>query len=160
MGNFWDFQLPAERCETTMVTSRKNQRTPDIDPGVNKEYIQTDSSRSTDIQEPWKIVLQNMEGLISENSKRKVTYIEEYLKSNKIVFMNMTETWLKDTIKDDVEIEGHTIFRSDRKVIKRGGVATYLNDKLEASQLAALCQGKCELLAIYIPSIQTVNIVI
>ena len=149
---------------TTKITtqepriSKKNRMTSGIDTGENTEYTQTESSKN--LNEPWKFVLQNMEGLISENSKRKVEYIDEYLKSNKIIFMNMTETWLNDTIKEDVEIKGHTIFRSDRKNIKRGGVATYLNEKLEAIQLAALSHGKCELIAIYISSIQTVNIVI
>ena len=65
--------------------------------------------------EPWKIILQNIQGLVTENSKRKIDFLKEYTKENKIIMMNITETWLNDSIKDDAEIEGYKIFRSDRK---------------------------------------------
>ena len=74
--------------------------------------------------------------------------------------MNITETWLDKDIKDDVEIEGYTTFRCDRKEIKCGGTAIYIKDKLEANQICELSHKKCELIAINIYSLQTINIVV
>ena len=105
-------------------------------------------------------MLQNIEGLVTENSKRKIDFIKEYVQNDKIAIMNITETWLDNDIKDDVEIEEYTIFRCDRKDIKRGGTAIYVRNKLEASQLCELSHLKCELIAINIQSLQTVNIVV
>ena len=110
--------------------------------------------------EPWKIILQNIRGLVTENSKRKIDFLKEYTKENKIIIMNITETWLNDSIKDDAEIEGYKLFRSDRKEKKHGGTAIYLNEKLEANLLSEISHEKCEMIAIKIPDIQTVNIVI
>ena len=31
-------------------------------------------------ERPWKIMLQNMEGLVTENSKEKVDFLKEYVK--------------------------------------------------------------------------------
>ena len=50
----------------------------------------------------------------------------------------LTETWLTSDINDaEVNIDGYTIYRSDRKVRMRGGAAIYLrndlNGKLESS---------------------------
>ena len=41
--------------------------------------------------------------------------IKEYAKDEKIVIMNFTETWYKETIKENANIEGYNIFRCDRK---------------------------------------------
>ena len=110
--------------------------------------------------EPWKIILQNIQGLVTENTKRKIDFLKEYTKENKIIMINITETWLNDSIKDDAEIEGYKIFRCDRKERKHGGTAIYLYEKLEAELLCEISYEKCEMIAIRIPDIQTVNIVI
>ena len=70
-----------------------------------------------------------MEGLVTENSKRKVDFMKDYVQNDKIAIMNITETWLDKNIKDDAEIEGYTTFRCDRKEIKRGGTAIYVHNK-------------------------------
>jgi len=112
------------------------------------------------LSKPWKMILKNIDGLISENSKRKIDYIQEYVQDENIAFMKITETWLNESIKEDAEIEGYTLYRGDRKEIKRGGTAIYINNKLEATQVSELSHKKCELIAVYIPSLQTINIVI
>ena len=66
-------------------------------------------------ERPWKIMMQNMRRLVTENSKEKVELLKEYVKEDKIILMNLTETWLDNTIKDVVEIEGYNIFRGDRE---------------------------------------------
>ena len=64
---------------------------------------------------PWKIVLQNIPGLLTENSDKKLKMIKEYAKEEKIMAMNFTETWYTETIKENANIEGYNIFRCDRK---------------------------------------------
>ena len=74
--------------------------------------------------------------------------------------MNITETWLNSTIKDDAEIEGYKVFRGDRKGRKHGGTAIYIYERLEADLICEISYEKCEMVAIKIPEIQTINIVI
>merc|ERR1712030_92964 len=64
---------------------------------------------------PWKIVLQNTRGLITENSNKKLKMIVEYTNEEKIVAMNFTETWYEKTIEENANIEGYNIFRCDRR---------------------------------------------
>ena len=76
---------------------------------------------------PWKIVVHNVQSLVSENSKMKVDYYKEYTQENKVLLLNFTETWLNKNVKDDAEIEGYTIFRGDRQEnITQGGNAIYV----------------------------------
>ena len=113
------------------------------------------------VKKPWKIMIQNSRGLITENTKWKIEFLNEYAKNyTKILLMNFTETWLKENIKDEADIEGFKIFRGDRKGKKNGGTAIYLYEKLEADQLCELSHEKCEMVAINIHAIQTINIVV
>ena len=73
------------------------------------------------IEKPWKFVYQNIQSLISDNSRIKIDYFNEYIVENKIAIFNFTETWLTDTIKDETKIVGYNIFRGDRNEIKQGG---------------------------------------
>merc|ERR1711962_116342 len=111
-------------------------------------------------EKPWKIVIQNMKGLITETSKEKEELLKEYTEVDNIILMNITETWCDDTVEDVVEIEGYNIYRGDRKEIIRGGTAIYLHDKLEANKICEISYQKCDMVAIMIPEIQTINIVI
>ena len=82
----------------------------------NRKNIGNNRNREINNKErPWKIMIQNMKRLVSKNSKEKVELLKEYVKEDKIMLMNLTETWLDNTIKDVVEIEGYNIFRGDRK---------------------------------------------
>ena len=101
-----------------------------------------------------------MKGLITETSKEKVELLKEYTEVDNIILMNITETWCDDTVEDVVEIEGYNIYRGDRKEIIRGGTAIYLHDKLEANKICEISYQKCDMVAIMIPEIQTLNIVI
>ena len=64
---------------------------------------------------PWNIMLQNIEGLVTENSKIKIDHLREYVKEEEFLLMNFVETWLNDTVKEDADIEGYRLFRADRK---------------------------------------------
>merc|ERR1712030_86115 len=82
--------------------------------GKNKNITQTKLDNN-----PWKIVLQNTQGLITKNSDNKLKMIKEYTKEEKIMAMNITETHYTGTIKESANIEGYNIFRCDRKKRKR-----------------------------------------
>ena len=111
-------------------------------------------------ESPWKIMIQNMEGLVSKNSKEKVELLKEYVKEDNIILMNLTETHLDDTVEDVVEIEGYNIFRGDREKRVRGGTAIYVHDKIDANIKLNMSNGKCEVVAVEMPDIQTLNIVV
>ena len=85
--------------------------------------------------------------------------IEEYTNEEKILAMNFTETWLEKTIEENANIEGYNIFRCDRKK-RRGGVAIYLHEKVEAEIICEIRHKGCEMVAINIPELQTINIVV
>ena len=74
--------------------------------------------------------------------------------------MNLTETWLDDTIEDVVAIEGYNIFRGDRMNRVRGGTAIYVNEKIDTNIKLKMSNGKCEEVAVEMPDIQTLNIVV
>ena len=86
--------------------------------------------------------------------------MKEYLKDDNFILINITETWLNNSIKEDADIEGYKTFRGDRKGKKCGGTAIYLLDSLDAELICEMSHEKCEMVAINIPDIQTVNIVI
>ena len=102
----------------------------------------------------------NIRGLLTESSISKAEYLGDHAKDNKVVLMNIMETWLNDTITENAEIKGYKVYRGDRKGRKCGGTAIYLYDRLEANVICEISYEKCEMIAINIPEIQTVNIVI
>merc|ERR1711894_574572 len=73
---------------------------------------------------------------------------------------SFTETWYDETIKEEVDIEGYNIFRCDRKETTRGGVVIYLLEKVEAEKICEISHNRCEMAAINIPELQTINIVV
>ena len=107
---------------------------------------------------PWKIIVQNVRGLITANSSETLKLIDDYAKNEKIVLMNFTETWLDKTIKEEADIDGFHTYRCDRtSEISRGGVAIYLYDKIETGQIWEKRFNKCEMIGIEIKELQTIN---
>ncbi|CAL4246548.1 unnamed protein product, partial [Meganyctiphanes norvegica] len=111
-------------------------------------------------KEPYKILYQNIRRLITENSKKKIEYFKDYVLENKILAMNFTETWLDNLITNDINIKGYQVFRGDRKERRGGGTAIYLNEDFEANILLEASVEKCEMIAIFIEKLNTINIVI
>ena len=64
-------------------------------------------------KKPWKIIVQNVRGLITAESRETLKLIDDYANYEKIVLMNFTETWLDETIKE-ADIEGFHTYRCDR----------------------------------------------
>ena len=51
-----------------------------------------------DVDQPWKIIMQNVRGLITAGSRETLKLIESYTNNDKIILMNFTETWLDKTM--------------------------------------------------------------
>ena len=111
-------------------------------------------------RQPWNFIYQNIQGLVTENSRRKIEYLNEFTEENKTIIMNFSETWLNNTIKDEAKIKGFNEFRGDRKDHRQGGTAIYLNADIEGSLISSFSKNKCEMVAVKIPSLNLVNIVI
>ena len=114
-------------------------------------------------KEPYKLIYQNIRGLVTENSKEKKVHFDEYTTENNVIIINFTETWLDKNIIEDAKIKNFQVFRSDRKGNKRnnrGGVAIYLRDQIEANEISNVSIKKCEMIAIRIEKLNTINIVI
>ena len=75
---------------------------------------------------------------MSENSKKKIEYFREFTSVNEVLILNLTETWLDETIDNDAKINGYKEFRSDRIGVKQGGTIIYTNDELESEVLAKI----------------------
>ena len=80
----------------------------------------------------------NIEGLKTQSSS-SVSYIEDALREHNMLFIILTETWLRDHLDAEVKVHNYTLFRTDRSRPKKrrgrnsGGVAVYLRDNLAAS---------------------------
>ena len=79
---------------------------------------------------------------------------------NGVLIFNITESWLNKNIVDDAKINGYNEYRGDRVNQKQGGTVIYTKENLECKELAKISKGKCELIAIEIIPINTINIVI
>ena len=84
--------------------NRSNENTNDWDETETKETHRrkNDDNVNKEKEKPWKLVIQNMEGLISEKSKEKVELLKEYTEVDNIILMNLTETWFDNTVEDMV----------------------------------------------------------
>ena len=103
---------------------------------------------------------QNIRCLVSENSRIKIDYLRDYAAINGVLIFNITETWLDGNIVDDAKINGYNEYRCDRVNQKQGGTVIYTKENLECKVLAKVSRGKCEMIAINIVPINTINIVI
>ena len=100
--------------------------------GQKPEMLGKIEKRRSDIytnmeKKPWKIIVQNVRGLITAGSRDILKLIDDYANNKKIVMKNFTETWLDKTIKEEADIEGFHTYRCDiTNEITRGGVAIYI----------------------------------
>ena len=86
--------------------------------------------------------------------------IKKDVEQEKILLINIFETWLNDEVTTQANIKHYNIFRSDRKGEIRG-VAIYVYEKLaDAKEIYKISHKNCEMIAIHIPEIQTINIAV
>ena len=97
---------------------------------------------------------------MTEHATKALDQIQSDTEQEKILLLNIFETWLNEQVTTKANIENYNIFRSDRKDLTKGGVAIYVYKKLEAKEIYKIGHRKCEMIAIYLPEIQTINIAV
>merc|ERR1712215_33153 len=113
------------------------------------------------LEKQWKIYIQNVNGLMTEHATKALDQIQSDVEQEKILLLNIFETWLNEQVTTKANIENYNIFRSDRKYgIKGGGVAIYVYKNLETKEIYKIRHRKCEMIAIHIPEIQTISIAV
>ena len=50
----------------------------------------------------------------------------------------LSETWLKETTSDNIQVPGFNLFRTDRKCGRCGGVALYISNKFQGNKLQSV----------------------
>ena len=98
----------------------------------------------------------NIQGNQSKTVQSKVPYVENILEPKNQLFIGVTETWFKEHKDSEVNIEGYTVFRADKKREKKkgrdsGGVAFYVRNDLAANMQTNLSytNGVIECLCLY-----------
>merc|ERR1712121_188048 len=95
------------------------------------------------------------------NADKDLDKIKKDVEQEKILLINIFETWLNDEVTTQANIKHYNIFRSNRKGEIRGGVAIYVYEKLaEAKEVYKISHKNCEMIAIHIPEMQTINIAV
>ena len=81
----------------------------------------------------------NIQGLKPRTIPSKVPFIKDLLFHDKLLFIALTETWLRDHLDAEINIDGYKLFRQDRIGSKRnrrgrdgGGTACYLKNEIAA----------------------------
>ena len=79
----------------------------------------------------------NIQGLQPKTVQSKVPFVEDVLKESEQMFIGLTETWLKDQNEGELNIDGYSLYRGDRKRKKisnkgrdSGGTAFYVRNDL------------------------------
>merc|ERR1712002_1226358 len=98
---------------------------------------------------------------MTENATKALDKMTEEVKQEKILLLSIFETWLNEQVTTQANIKHYNIFRSDRKDGTKGGVAIYVYEKLvEAREIYKISHKKCEMIAVHISEIQTINIAV
>ena len=90
------------------------------------------------------------------SNRVKVSTLEDILEAENSIGICLTETWLDDTVSDgEIQMENFEIFRSDRKVRQRGGVALYLRKELHGKSVYCFSNSVVEALIVKVRKIRT-----
>ena len=108
----------------------------------------------------WKIIYQNIRGLVTNRSREKIGILYEEGRFDKILLMNFTETWLNSETEICPEMGGYRLYRGDRSHRGGGGVAIYVKSEFEAQKIAEMSTDEVEMVAVYIEKLNIINIVI
>ena len=101
--------------------------------------------------------LVNIAGLKPQTVPSKVPYIEDLLKDKNQLFVVLTETWLKNHKQAELNIDGYSLYRADRKgrAYTRGrysgGAAIYLRSDIAATteKVLSFSNGVVESVVVY-----------
>ena len=104
-----------------------------------------------------------MEGLRTSSSS-SVPFVRDLIEEQNLLFLLLTETWLREHLDAEVNFPEYTIYRTDRNRAKRnrgrnsGGVAIYLSNSVGSSPevLLEYSSGVIEALCLKIKSLNLV----
>ena len=85
------------------------------------------------LEKQWKIYIQNVNGLMTENADKALDKITDDVKQEKILLLNIFETWLDEQVTTQANIKHYNIFRSDGKDGTKGGAAIYVYEQARPS---------------------------
>ena len=108
-------------------------------------------------------MLSNIQGLLGQGGKSKTGFLYDQAVMNNTLAIAVTESWLKPEVKDSellVNMPGYSLFCSDRKGRKNGGVCVFLQDQLSAECIGTYDNGVCESIVLQIHSLKTVLVVL
>ena len=91
-------------------------------------------------------------------------FIRDTLKEHEMLFITLTETWLRNHLDAELSIEGYTLLRTDRSRPKKrrgrdsGGVGVYIKNSLAPStkKLLEFSNSVMEIMAVFIAEINIV----
>ena len=106
-----------------VVDGRKEMRDEDTNMGNNSERTKEKEGNRNSKELAWKIIYQNIRGLVTNNKREKVSMFYEEGRLDKIIIMNFTETWLNSETEECPEMGGYRLYRGDRLHRKGRGVA-------------------------------------
>ena len=92
----------------------------------------------------------NIQCLISQSSKAKVVFLDEFCSQNDIKVIALTETWLRPAVFDsEIQIPNFCLIRGDRvnpknPLFPHGGVALYLHNSFVVSNSFIYSNGVCD----------------
>jgi hypothetical protein len=109
----------------------------------------------------------NIQGLITDNNKCKIPYLEALLLEGKLSFVCLTETHLhsceacEKCISDaEVNIPNYVIYRADRINRQKGGCCMYLHKNLDGQILASKSNDYVEVLIVKISKINCIVVTV
>ena len=125
--------LPAAASDTRELATANR------DPG--SMAIPTPASTLPSSAKPNEVVLNyfsffNVQGLNPLTKPSKVPYVKDLLLENNKIFIGLTERWLRDHFDGELQIEGYTLFRCDRRMTRSkygrdsGGTAFFIKEKI------------------------------
>ena len=91
----------------------------------------------------------------------KLPQLEMLLDKSNLDFLGVSESWLTDAIDPGIiHIQGYNVFRKDREGKKRGGgVAIYVKDTLNCSQLCLETNLECVGVTVKLSQTMNFNVV-
>ena len=93
----------------------------------------------------------------SASSYKLQYFVENYVNRNPILYIAITESWLKPYIQDaQIEIKGFNIIRADRQNRERGGSLLYINSNLPFFNEQTYDNDMCEVALCTIPNIKMI----
>ena len=105
--------------------------------------------------------LLNLQGLHDTSQYGKIKLIQDILSDSDSLFICLTETHLNESVLSaELHIENYTLFRSDRKNRKCGGVAIYVKDGLGSCEEIKFSNDYCECLIVKIEKLKAIIITV